>query len=65
MGDVRKSNRNVFEDAGFDVGGAENLKLRAQLTRQLEKNERCTSKWRVSSRRDIKIAPALTAFAAC
>lgn len=34
---VTKSSGNVFEDLGFDTAEAENLKLRAQLMRELEK----------------------------
>jgi len=34
---VTKSSGNVFEDLGFDTSEAENLKLRAQLMRELEK----------------------------
>ena len=34
---VAKSSGNVFEDLGFDTSEAENLKLRAQLMRELEK----------------------------
>ncbi len=34
---VTKSSGNVFEDLGFDKAEAENLKLRAQLMRELEK----------------------------
>ena len=33
---VTKSSGNVFEDLGFDAPEAENLKLRAQLMRELE-----------------------------
>ncbi len=33
---VTKSSGNVFEDLGFDAAEAENLKLRAQLMRELE-----------------------------
>jgi predicted XRE-type DNA-binding protein len=33
---VTKSSGNVFEDLGFDTAEAENLKLRAQLMRELE-----------------------------
>ena len=33
---VIKSSGNVFEDLGFDAPEAENLKLRAQLMRELE-----------------------------
>ena len=33
---VAKSSGNVFEDLGFDTSEAENLKLRAQLMRELE-----------------------------
>ena len=36
MGSVTKSSGNVFEDLGFDTAEAENLKLRAQLMRELE-----------------------------
>ena len=36
MGKVTKSSGNVFEDLGFDPAEAENLKLRAQLMRELE-----------------------------
>ena len=36
MGNVTKSSSNVFEDLGFDSSEAENLKLRAQLMRELE-----------------------------
>jgi predicted XRE-type DNA-binding protein len=36
VGKVTKSRGNVFEDLGFDVAEAENLKLRAQLMRELE-----------------------------
>ena len=36
MTKVTKSGRNVFEDLGFDGGEAENLKLRAQLMRELD-----------------------------
>ncbi len=34
---VTKSSGNVFEDLGFDTSKAENLRLRAQLMRELEK----------------------------
>ncbi len=34
---VTKSSGNVFKDLGFDKSEAENLKLRAQLMRELEK----------------------------
>ena len=33
---VTKSGNNVFEDLGFDGAEAENLKLRAQLMRELD-----------------------------
>jgi predicted XRE-type DNA-binding protein len=33
---VTKSSGNVFEDLAFDTAEAENLKLRAQLMRELE-----------------------------
>ena len=36
MGNVTKSSGNVFEDLGFDTSEAENLKLRAQLMRELD-----------------------------
>jgi len=36
MGKVTKSSENVFEDLGFDASESENLKLRAQLMRELE-----------------------------
>ena len=36
MGKVTKSSGNVFEDLGFDALESENLKLRAQLMRELE-----------------------------
>ncbi len=36
MASVTKSSGNVFEDLGFDTAEAENLKLRAQLMRELE-----------------------------
>ncbi|MCK5326199.1 MAG: XRE family transcriptional regulator [Woeseiaceae bacterium] len=36
MGKVTKSSGNVFEDLGFDAAESENLKLRAQLMRELE-----------------------------
>ena len=36
MGKVIKPGGNVFEDLGFDTAEAENLKLRAQLMRELE-----------------------------
>jgi len=36
MGRVTKSTGNVFEDLGFDASESENLKLRAQLMRELE-----------------------------
>ena len=36
MSKVTKSTGNVFEDLGFDAAEAENLKLRAQLMRELE-----------------------------
>lgn len=36
MGNVTKSSGNVFEDLGFDSSESENLKLRAQLMRELE-----------------------------
>lgn len=36
MTKVTKSSGNVFEDLGFDESEAENLKLRAQLMRELE-----------------------------
>ena len=36
MAKVTKSGGNVFEDLGFDAAEAENLKLRAQLMRELE-----------------------------
>ena len=36
MGRVTKSSGNVFEDLGFDASESENLKLRAQLMRELE-----------------------------
>ena len=37
MTKVTKSSGNVFEDLGFEDAEAENLKLRAQLMRELEK----------------------------
>ena len=37
MTKVTKSSGNVFEDLGFEGSEAENLKLRAQLMRELEK----------------------------
>ena len=37
MAKVTKSSGNVFEDLGFDASESENLKLRAQLMRELEK----------------------------
>lgn len=36
MSKVTRSSGNVFEDLGFDAAEAENLKLRAQLMRELE-----------------------------
>ena len=36
MAKVTKSGGNVFEDLGFDGTDAENLKLRAQLMRELD-----------------------------
>ncbi len=36
MGRMTKSSGNVFEDLGFDALESENLKLRAQLMRELE-----------------------------
>ena len=36
MGSVTKSSGNVCEDLGFDAAESENLKLRAQLMRELE-----------------------------
>jgi len=45
MGKVTKSSGNVFEDLGFNAAESENLKLRAQLMRELETlihNERLT-----------------------
>ena len=36
MAKVTNSGGNVFEDLGFDAPEAENLKLRAQLMRELE-----------------------------
>ena len=36
MAKVTNSSGNVFEDLGFDAPEAENLKLRAQLMRELE-----------------------------
>ena len=36
MAKVTKSSGNVFEDLGFHTSEAENLKLRAQLMRELE-----------------------------
>ena len=36
MAKVTKSSGNVFEDLGFDASESENLKLRAQLMRELE-----------------------------
>ena len=36
MTKVAKSSGNVFEDLGFDAAEAENLKLRAQLMRELD-----------------------------
>jgi predicted XRE-type DNA-binding protein len=36
MTKVTKSSSNVFQDLGFDESEAENLKLRAQLMRELE-----------------------------
>ena len=37
MGKVTKSSGNVFQDLGFDAFESENLKLRAQLMRELER----------------------------
>jgi len=45
MAKVTKSSGNVFEDLGFDASESENLKLRAQLMRELEElihNKRLT-----------------------
>lgn len=45
MGSLAKSSGNVFEDLGFQAEEAENLKLRAQLMRELElliRNQRLT-----------------------
>jgi predicted XRE-type DNA-binding protein len=36
MSKVTKSSGNIFEDLGFDASESENLKLRAQLMRELE-----------------------------
>jgi len=36
MAKVTKSSGNIFEDLGFDAAESENLKLRAQLMRELE-----------------------------
>lgn len=36
MGRVTKSSGNVFQDLGFDASESANLKLRAQLMRELE-----------------------------
>ena len=36
MDRVTKSSGNVFEDLGFDAAESENLKLRAQLMRELD-----------------------------
>ena len=36
MAKLTKSSGNVFEDLGFDASESENLKLRAQLMRELE-----------------------------
>ncbi len=36
MDKVTKSSGNVFEDLGFDAPESENLKLRAQLMRELD-----------------------------
>ena len=36
MAKVTKSSGNVFEDLGVDASESENLKLRAQLMRELE-----------------------------
>ncbi len=36
MDELTKSSGNVIEDLGFDAAEAENLKLRAQLMRELE-----------------------------
>ncbi len=36
MVQVKKSSGNVFEDLGFDAPESENLKLRAQLMRELD-----------------------------
>ena len=36
MGKVTKSSGNVFKDLGFSEAEAENLKLRAQLMRELD-----------------------------
>ena len=36
MGKAVNSSGNVFEDLGFDTSESENLKLRAQLMRELE-----------------------------
>ncbi len=36
MAKVTKSSDNIFEDLGFDAAESENLKLRAQLMRELE-----------------------------
>ncbi|MEO1247565.1 MAG: helix-turn-helix transcriptional regulator [Pseudomonadota bacterium] len=36
MGKVTKSSGNVFDDLGFGAAESENLKLRAQLMRELE-----------------------------
>lgn len=36
MVQVTKSSGNVFEDLGFDASESENLKLRAQLMRELD-----------------------------
>ena len=36
MAKVTKSRGNVFEDLGFDASESENLKLRAQLMRELD-----------------------------
>jgi len=36
MAKLTKSSGNVFEDLGFDASESENLKLRAQLMRELD-----------------------------
>ncbi len=36
IGEMTESSGNIFEDLGFDAAESENLKLRAQLMRELE-----------------------------